>query len=382
MTVWVYLLAFSVPLGATVFLVPWIRSFCISHGLLDWPSKRKTHSQPIPRLGGIAIFVSFTSTVLVGFALAPTLASLSGLQGLFPHMMTALAEAWQVMTPLMGLMVGGTIIFVVGLVDDLLGNRFPTHWKFAGQCVAAAVAVASGIRVDFLGIEALNVVVSFLWIVGISNAFNLMDNMDGLATSVAIMSAAIFLVNAAELGEIFLCLVLTALIGSLLGFLRFNFPPASLFMGDCGALFIGFMLSSLTILEGYVSSASSHLFPVLMPLLVLAVPLLDTLSVITIRIREGRPIHVGDRCHLSHRLVDNGLSPLQAVIFLCLVTFGLGLGALHLAEASPVRSLWILMDSLLLAALVLWGIRFGAAARAERETAETAHIKKNSAEGI
>jgi len=383
MTIWVYLLALTGPLGATLFLVPWIRSFCINRSVLDWPGDRKRHREPIPRLGGIAIFVSFTGTVLVGFALAPYLASFTGLRGLFPHMMAALAEAWHAVTPLIGLLIGGTIIFTVGLFDDLLGARFPTHWKFAGQCLAAAVAVASGIRVDFLGSPTLNAVVSFLWIVGISNAFNLMDNMDGLAASVGAVSAAVFLVNAAELGEIFICLILTALIGSLLGFLRFNFPPASLFMGDCGALFIGYTLSSLTILERYVSPASSQLFPVVMPLLVLAVPLIDTLSVIYIRLREGRPVHVGDRSHLSHRLAARGLSELQVVTYLSLVTLGLGLGALHLAHASPVRSLSILMDSALMAALVLWGIGFEVSAHAERIPAEAAsHTKKNSAEGI
>jgi UDP-GlcNAc:undecaprenyl-phosphate GlcNAc-1-phosphate transferase len=297
--------------------------------------------------------------------------------------MTALTEAWRVKTPLLGLLAGGAIIFVVGLVDDLLGDRFPTHWKLAGQCLAAGIAVACGIRVDFLGNVFLNSIVSFLWILGISNAFNLLDNMDGLSAGVATASAAIFLINAAELGEIFICLVLTAFIGSLVGFLRFNLHPASLFMGDCGALFLGFTLSSLTILENYVSPASSSLFPVLMPPLVLAIPLTDTLSVIFIRLREGRPIHVGDRCHLSHRLVRCGLSEPQAVLFLLLATFGLGLGALHLAEASPSRSLWILVDSALLATLLLWGIRFGTAMRAEQASAETTTRKSSkAAEGI
>jgi UDP-GlcNAc:undecaprenyl-phosphate GlcNAc-1-phosphate transferase len=237
--------------------------------------------------------------------------------------------------------------------------------------------------VEFLSIEPLNIAVSFLWILGISNAFNLLDNMDGLAAGVAAVCSVIFLVNAAELGEIFICLVLTALIGSLLGFLRFNFHPASVFMGDCGALFIGFILSSLTILEHFVSPASSSLFPVLMPPLVLAVPLLDTLSVIYIRIQEGRPIYLGDRCHLSHRLVQCGLTEPQAAIFLFLVTFGLGLGALHLADATPSRSLWIVVDSALMAALVLWGIRFGVNLRAAQAAAKApAPSSKNSAEGL
>lgn len=383
MTSWIHLLALTVPVAAVLVIMPFVRSFCIRNRWLDWPGGRKQHPTPIPRLGGVAIFLSFTGTVLIGFTFAPYLASLPILNALAPQVMGALAEAWRVKTPLLGLVAGGTIMFIVGMADDLLGERFSTPWKFAGQCAAAGVAVGCGIRVEFLGIESLNIAVSFLWIVGISNAFNLLDNMDGLAAGVATVCSIIFLMNAADLGEIFICLVLTALIGSLLGFLRFNFYPASVFMGDCGALFVGFILSSLTVLEHYVSPASSSLFPVLMPLLVLAVPLLDTMSVIYIRIQEGRPIYLGDRCHLSHRLVQCGLSEPQAVTFLFLVTFGLGLGALHLADATPSRSLWIVLDSALMAALVLWGIRFGVILRATQAAAKvSAPNSKNSAEGL
>jgi UDP-GlcNAc:undecaprenyl-phosphate GlcNAc-1-phosphate transferase len=359
------LLTAAIPFGVTLFLTPWVRSRAIRRGFLDEPGGRKAHDAPKPRLGGIAIYLSFTTTVLVGFALAPWIASVPALKGLLPEATEALREAWSVRTPLIGLLLGGTVMFVVGLLDDLLGERFPTGWKFSAQIAAASVAVACGVRVDFAGHDVVNVLVSVLWLVGISNAFNLLDNMDGLTAGVAAVSASIFLINAAELSEIFICFILAALIGTLVGFLRFNFPPASLFMGDSGSLFLGFILSSLTILEHYVSSASSTLFPVLMPPLVLAVPLLDTLSVIYIRVSEGRPIHVGDRCHLSHRLVRCGLSPLQAVVFLYLVTFGLGLGALHLADAPLARSVWIVLDSALLAALVLWVIRFGGRLRSE-----------------
>lgn len=367
-----YMLAAVIPLGLTLLLTPWIRSLATRHGLLDEPGGRKAHDVPKPRLGGIAIYLSFTATVVVGFALAPWLASVPALRALVPEATEALREAWSVRSPLLGLLVGGALMFAIGLLDDLLGERFPTGWKFLGQTVAASIAVACGVRVDFAGHDALNVVLSVLWIVGISNAFNLLDNMDGLTAGVAAVSASVFLINAAELGEIFICFILAALIGTLVGFLRFNFHPASLFMGDSGSLFLGFTLSSLTILEHYVSSASSSLFPVLMPPLVLAVPLLDTMSVIYIRISEGRPVHVGDRCHLSHRLVRCGLSPLQAVVFLYLVTFGLGLGALHLTDAPLARSLWIVLDSALLAALVLWVIRFGGKLRSEDTASSSA----------
>jgi UDP-GlcNAc:undecaprenyl-phosphate GlcNAc-1-phosphate transferase len=368
----IYLLAAAIPLGMTLLLTRWVRSLATRNGLLDQPGARKAHDTPKPRLGGVAIYLSFTTTVVVGFVLAPWLASIPEFRTLLPEATEALREAWSVRSPLLGLLLGGTIMFLVGLADDLLGERFPTSWKFGAQIVAASVAVACGIRVDFAGNDVVNVLLSILWIVGISNAFNLLDNMDGLTAGVAAVSASVFLINAAELSEIFICFILAALLGTLVGFLRFNFPPASLFMGDSGSLFLGFILSSLTILEHYVSSASSSLFPVLMPPLVLAVPLLDTLSVIYIRISEGRPVHVGDRCHLSHRLVRCGFSPLQAVVFLYLVTFGLGLGALHLADAPLARSVWIVLDSVLLAALVLWVIRFGGRLRSEGASSTSA----------
>jgi UDP-GlcNAc:undecaprenyl-phosphate GlcNAc-1-phosphate transferase len=273
-----------------------------------------------------------------------------------PDIAGALAEAHRVRPQLLGVLAGALVVFLVGLLDDLLGEKFPLWLKLAGQSAAAGLAVSSGVQVEFTGHPVLNAAVSFLWILGISNAFNLLDNMDGLAAGVAICSAFVFFLNALALGEIFLCLILAAFVGAVAGFLRQNLHPARIFMGDSGALFIGFTLSSLTILEHYVSPASSSLFPVLMPPLVLAVPLIDTFSVVGIRLWEGRPIYLGDRCHLSHRLVAAGISETQAVRFLLLLTLALGAGALQLANASVAKSLWTLGYAAALAGLVLFGI--------------------------
>jgi UDP-GlcNAc:undecaprenyl-phosphate GlcNAc-1-phosphate transferase len=351
-----YVLVVAVPFAGTSLLLPLVKRFCISRGWLDQPGGRKRHRSPIPRLGGIAFFVSFALTVLVGVALAPTLTALPQVRALLPEIANALAEAHRVRPQLLGLLAGALTIFLVGFLDDLLGERFPVGFKLLGQSAAALIAVGSGIQVDFTGVPFLNAAVSFLWILGISNAFNLLDNMDGLAVGVAMSSAFIFFLNALALEEIFLCLILAAFVGALAGFVRHNLHPARIFMGDSGALFIGFMLSSLTILEHYVSPASSSLFPVLMPPLVLAVPLIDTFSVIVIRISEGRPIYRGDRCHLSHRLVAAGIPEPQAVKFLLLLTLALGMGALQLANASVARSLWTIGYTAALAALVLGGI--------------------------
>jgi UDP-GlcNAc:undecaprenyl-phosphate/decaprenyl-phosphate GlcNAc-1-phosphate transferase len=377
-TLLLYVVVVAVPLLGTSLLLPFVRRVCVSRGWLDHPGGRKQHRAPVPRLGGIAFFVSFALTVLVGFALAPALTSIPVIRETVPAVAAALTEAHQVRTRLIGLLAGALVMFSVGLVDDLLGERFPVALKFLGQSLGAAIAVGSGIQVEFTGFALLNAAVSFLWILGISNAFNLLDNMDGLSVGVAVSSALIFFLNAVALDEVFLCLVLAAFMGAILGFMRQNVHPAKIFMGDCGALFLGFVLSSLTILEHYVSPASSSLFPVLMPPLVLAVPLIDTFSVIAIRMSENRPIYRGDRCHLSHRLVAAGLPETQAVKLLVLLTLALGMGALHLADASVARSLWTATYTSVMAAMVLSGI--GARGRATPRL--RAHESTNQAEGL
>jgi UDP-GlcNAc:undecaprenyl-phosphate GlcNAc-1-phosphate transferase len=351
-----YALVGAVPFAGTSLLLPLVKRFCLRWGWLDHPGGRKQHRAPVPRLGGIAFFVSFATTVLAGVAIAPYLVALPAARAFVPEVASALSEVYRVRPQLLGLFGGALVIFLVGFLDDVLGEKFPFGLKLLGQSAAAGVAVAAGVQVEFTGVPALNAAVSFFWILGISNAFNFLDNMDGLAAGVAICSAFVFFLNAFALEEIFLCLILAALVGALAGFQRHNLHPARIFMGDSGALFIGFMLSSLTILEHYLSLASSSLFPILMPPLVLAVPLIDTLSVIVIRLSEGRPIYRGDRCHLSHRLAAAGLSESQAVTFLHLLTLALGVGALQLANASVAKSLWTIAGAGAIAALVLFGI--------------------------
>ena len=335
-------------------LVPLAVRAAKAWNVLDRPGPRKVHAEPTPRLGGIAVFVAFTAVVLIGYFVAlPALLESSSARA---HMGTALSmlqEAHRVRSQLMGLLAGGALVFVVGLADDVLGKRFPVALKAAGQVLAALILVASGVRTSFMPGDALNVLVTLLWIVGMTNAFNLLDNMDGLSAGVALVASAVFLVNAWALGEFFITLLLLAFIGSLLGFLFYNYNPATVFLGDCGSLFIGYVIASLTLLERYVSNASSTLFPVLMPVMVLAVPIMDTATVVFIRLGEGRPIYVGDRRHLSHRLVALGFSPRTAVLFIYLVTLSLGLGAANLSNATFAQSAVILVQFLGLVALIL-----------------------------
>ena len=258
--------------------------------VLDRPGHRKVHAEPTPRLGGIAVFSAFTAVVLLGYFVAlPALLQSSSARAYVGTALSMLQEAHRVQSQLMGLLAGGALVFVVGLADDVLGARFPVAFKAAGQVMAAMILVGSGVRTSFMPGDALDVLVTLFWIVGITNAFNLLDNMDGLSTGVALVASAVFLVNAWVLGEFFISLLLLAFIGSLLGFLFYNYNPASVFLGDCGSLFIGYVIASLTLLERYVSNASSTMFPVLMPVLVLAVPIMDTATVIQHPAARGTP---------------------------------------------------------------------------------------------
>src|SRR5713101_244633 len=334
-------------------LVPFSRIVARRLGVMDQPGPRKVHAAPMPRLGGLAVFLSFAGVVLVGYALVPFLNALPFVQTHFGTPLAHLQEAYRVEKKLLALLVSAALAFSVGLADDILGTRFQVGWKVLGQVVAAVVVIAADVRTSFMPTDWLNTAITLLWVVGVTNAFNLLDNMDGLATGVAFVASSVLLVNAWLLGEFFISLILVAFMGSLLGFLLFNFNPASVFLGDCGSLFIGSVLASLTLLERYVSHASSTYFPVLMPVLVLAVPLLDTATVIVIRVRERRPIYVGDSRHISHRLVSLGLSQRTAVIVIYLITFSLGMGAVTLADASPVETFLILVQSVGIVTFVL-----------------------------
>jgi UDP-GlcNAc:undecaprenyl-phosphate GlcNAc-1-phosphate transferase len=348
-------------------LVPAVGSLARRYGVMDAPGPRKVHRDPTPRIGGIAVWAAFTVVVLAGYFGVPLVSRLPWVQAHLAGPVALLQEAYRVEGKLIALLLGSAVVFVVGLLDDVLGNRFKVGLKLAGQVLAASVLVAGGIRTDFLYYDGLNVAFTLLWVVGITNAFNLLDNMDGLSAGVAFVASLVLLLNAWILGEFFISLVLVALMGSLLGFLVYNFHPASIFLGDCGSLFIGFTLASLTLLQRYVSHASSTLFPVLMPVLVLALPILDTATVTFIRLREGRPIYVGDSRHLSHRLVSLGMRPPLAVCTIYLIALGIGLGAVGLPHADLAHALFILAQALAVVAVVLVLLFYERRAQPRRE---------------
>jgi UDP-GlcNAc:undecaprenyl-phosphate GlcNAc-1-phosphate transferase len=344
----------SALLAALVFVVTGVisavaitptRLIATRFGIIDNPGHRKVHALPTPRAGGIAVFSSFILVVAVGYLTAPHVPDIPWIRSALPTSSLVLKDAYRVTGRLLAVIVGSTLAFAIGLADDVARGRLPVWAKLGGQLLGAIILIAAGVTTSFLPFAWMNVVVTVLWVVGMTNAFNLLDNMDGLSAGVAFVAALVLLINAWSLDEIFISLILVAFMGSLLGFLVFNVHPARIFLGDCGSLFIGYVMGSLTLLERYVTHASGLLFPILMPVLVLAVPLVDTATVMFIRVRERRPIYVGDNRHLSHRLISLGFSAPRAVTVLYLLTFSLGLGAAALTDATLFQSVLVLLQT-------------------------------------
>ena len=216
-----------------------------------------------------------------------------------------------------------TGVMVMGLIDD----RIRLNWKprLAVQFGLAVAFVLTGDRLTMFQTNRwLMSAVTVVWIVGLTNAFNFLDNMDGLAASVGLIAAVLFVGAQVAVGSLFVPAVLLVLIGALGGFLVHNRPPARLFMGDAGSNFLGFLLGVLTVAGTFTRQGYSP-YAVMAPLLVMAVPLYDSTSVILIRLREGRSPFQPDRCHFSHRLVDRGFTPAWAVATIDLVTLASGL---------------------------------------------------------
>ena len=313
--------------------------------LFDAPDDtRHLHEHPVPRLGGVAVFIA---TML---GIASTL--------LYAPARQSLAADWHRFV--LALLLGGTVLFAAGLVDDL--RRIRPLAKIVAQCVAALIVAALGFRIEILGVGAtvlnlgwLSIPVTILWIVAVTNAFNLIDGLDGLATGIAIVALTTVFAAALGLGNLQVATVSLILIGALVGFARFNFSPARIFLGDSGSLFIGFMLAVLSV-HGSIKSATAVL--VAIPLFALAVPLLDVSVSILRRWLRGVPIFSPDARHIHHRLLALGLTPGRASIVLCAVAGGFAILGLLLAFAPPPALIGMaLTGGLISAGIFLYGIR-------------------------
>ncbi len=313
----IYLAALvSAALSAWLSFPLW-RRWCLRTGLVDEPGERKIHAQPIPLAGGLAVLTG----VLLPLAAAAVLAALDGRHVPNPSALIHGLERRAV--ELGAIALGGVGIVALGWLDDKI--ELKPLAKFAGQLCIAALVARSGTRVTlFVHSLAFSYAVTMLWLLTVINAFNFMDNMNGLCAGLGAIAAFCFAAIAATDGQYLVALIALLGCGALLGFLPYNFPKARAFLGDSGSHLVGYLLAVLAILPHFYSRSRPHPWAVLKPLLVLAIPLLDLAVVVLLRWRSGRPFYVGDTNHLSHRLVRRGLTQSSAVLLIWLAAAVLG----------------------------------------------------------
>ena len=344
----------------SLLLTPVMRRIAPALGFLDHPGERKVHYHPKPLLGGAAIFLSFI-ILLIGDIAAlnridtGTLLPESWLTRHWESLASHAAGYSLSLKPLIGVLSGGLLLFVVGLVDDRLGMH--PILKLTAQVVAAGILYFADIQIAlFINQPWINFLLTLFWIVLITNSFNLLDNMDGLSGGVA-MICLILLGISTHLIEkqMFLSCASFALAGCIAGFLKYNLHPSTIFMGDAGSLFVGFTVSALTVQATFYQSGTDQAtgWAVVMPFVILAVPIFDTLSVIIIRVRNGQPIYVGDKNHFSHRLVALGMSHRRAVFFIHLITLCEGSAALILACVSVPFAAYVIFTQTIIFFIII-----------------------------
>ncbi len=335
-----FLVPFAIALVIAFVMTPVAIRLAPKIGAVDIPKdNRRMHTKPMPRFGGMAIFLgTMVSLILVWRYFLPELVSGWEGYGLMEY------PWWEedVISKLSGILIGGVLIYLVGVVDDLKG--MPAKVKFLCQMICGAVVYVFGVRITFFtnhfgsdGHIFLSGVVSFLvtiiWIVGITNTINLIDGLDGLAGGVAAIASFAIAYTAYIHGLYTVSLAMLAVAGGALGFLPFNFHPAKIFMGDSGSLFLGFMLASMSIVEP-VKGAT--VLATAVPVLVLGVPIFDTAFAILRRIINRRPIMEADKGHLHHRLMAAGLGQRRSVLTLYGISGIMGVAAILFS-----RDLWL-----------------------------------------
>ncbi len=284
----------------SLILTPVIRNVSEKRGWLDTPdNRRKNHPKPIPRIGGVAVFAAYVGSF--------GLLALGVLKG--GLLVRAAVPAWWELIPAAGL------VFLIGLLDDLRGVR-PSA-KLGVQAVAAMIAYSAGVSIATIGgFDVpwwLGFPMTLVWLVGCSNAFNLIDGVDGLAAGAALFATVTIVVGALLEANVALAMATAPLAGALLGFLRYNFNPASIFLGDSGSLTVGFLLGSYALIWGQTSAT---VLGMTAPLMALALPLLDTMVAIARRFIGGQGIFTADASHIHHRLLSRGLSPRKVALLL------------------------------------------------------------------
>lgn len=315
---------FLMALSVTGLSIPWVRKIAVRIGFVDSPAQRKLHSTPMPLMGGVAIF---GGAVLAVIAFVPQ----------FPNTVA-------------GVLLSLTVVALVGLLDDRYS--LPAWAKLAGQFAGMLILALFDIRVKLPLPDIINYAITFLWLAGISNAINFLDNMDGLSAGVSGVAAAFIMLLGLQNDQFLVAGLAAAVLGACLGFLRFNFKPAQIFMGDAGSLFLGFLLALLGLQLRFPTNSSFVTWMV--PVFVLALPIFDTTLVVISRLRRGVNPNTAGKDHLSHRLVRLGFSQREAVLSLYLLTGVGGMIAVFITEATIAEGYLIFAIVLLLGIVAIW----------------------------
>ena len=347
------LLAVLVAAVVSYAATPLVKKLAVSVGAMDVPKdNRRMHKVPIPRLGGLAIFVAFVVSVLL-FA--------------------------QIDREMRGILIGSLIIVMLGVLDDIYSLRALP--KFLVQILAAVVVVLYGCRIEFVSNPVStssatylrlggvgSVVITILWIVAITNAVNSIDGLDGLAVGVSGISAATMLVVAILVAEQNIAITMAALFGACLGFIPYNFNPAKIFMGDTGSTFLGFILATLSI-QGLFKLYAIISFAV--PFLILGIPIFDICFAVIRRLAKGQNPMTADREHVHHRLIDMGFDQKQSVMITYMLSALLGLAAVVLTGSGEVKALLLLGSIFIVGGLGFWTIFSGRKNKTNPEQKET-----------
>ena len=317
--------ALIIAIGGT----PLVRYAAMQLGILDQPSARKVHHAPVPLMGGAAIYIAFIAAL-------------------------AIWGERSYVNEVVGIFVGATLVSLVGALDDSRGVG--SYLKLAIQIAAASILILSGVQVRLFD-GFMDIVLTLLWVVGITNAFNLLDNMDGLSAGVATVASAFFTLLAAMSGQYLVGTLAAALGGACVGFLVYNWNPARVFMGDTGSLFLGFLLAAVGIKLRFPANSASITW--MIPVLILALPIFDTSLVFISRLRRGKnPLTTAGKDHLSHRLARLTGSQREAVLLCYLVTGATGLVSIFLTQANLQEALVLGLGALVVALFALWKLEF------------------------
>jgi UDP-GlcNAc:undecaprenyl-phosphate GlcNAc-1-phosphate transferase len=341
--------SFAVSTGLT-----WlVKKFAARAGFVARPSEDRYHRSVIALGGGIAVILTILSFLITAICVVKLLVAPGRLAWLDSSITIHSAGFLEKTGQLAIVLLCIATLFILGLIDDT--KRLGPFVKLAVEVVVAvAAAVFADIRIElFIENKLITSLISALWLVLIINVLNFLDNMDGAAAGIAVIVAAILLTAAITSGQVFVAALAILYIGTLLGFLVFNFPPAKIFMGDAGSLPLGFILALLTLRTTYYQQEQAGpWYPVLIPLISMSVPLYDFLSVTFLRIRQGKSPFVGDTQHFSHRLRRLGLTETKTVLTLYLATLATGIGATFLYQVNLPGAILIFAQTIMVLSII------------------------------